>query len=155
MISHMRNVLLTSVLVVASACSAQRAVPAPAQGALPSEPIAMSVRGTQLNGRLSAVAVAKRPAPSAATSSTSPAGPVWIETTCQDTPVEAQVAELKLEYPANTSVDLGKAALLVDHGKRQQLTAWDTDSNCRVDITGPKDVDTAAIARTLLGELRS
>lgn len=153
----MRNVLLTSLLVVASACSAPRAlpVPAPAQSTLPSEPIAMSVRGTQMNGRLTAVAVATRRAPPAAKSSTSPAGPVWIETTCQDTPVEAQLAELKLEYPANTSVELGKAALLVDHGKRQQLTAWDTDSNCRVDITGPKDVDTVAIARTLLGTLRS
>ena len=63
--------------------------------------------------------------------------------------------QFKLEYPSTTMVDLGKTALLVDHGKRQQLTAWDGDSNGRVDVIGPKDVDTVAIARTLLGTLRS
>jgi len=148
----MRNTLLASILVVTTACSAEPSVPAPAQGSLPSEPLTLSVRGTQKNDPVSP-ATATRRAPIA--SSTSPAGPVWIETTCQDTPVETQVKELRLEYPATTVVDVGKAALLVDHGSRQQLAAWDTDSNCRVDITGPKDVDTVAIARTLLAELRS
>ena len=148
----MRNTLLASLLVVTAACSAERPVPAPAH-ALPAEPVAMSVQGTQPDAPVSPAALAAGRAPIA--SSTSPAGPVWIETTCQDTPVETQVTQFKLEYPATTMVELGKAALLVDHGKRQQLTAWDADSNCRVDVIGPKDVDTIAIARTLLGTLRS
>lgn len=142
----MRNTLLISLLTVTAACSAERPVHAPAQGSLPSEPVAMSVQGTVAQAAPTRGPIA---------SSTSAAGPVWIETVCQDTPLEAQLAEFKLEYPATTAVDLGKAALLVDHGKRQQLSAWDTDSNCRVDITGPKDVDTVAIARTLLGTLKS
>ena len=148
----MRNTLLASLLVVTAACSAERAVPVPAPNMVPSEPLTLSVRGSQANDH---VAPAGGVAPIRAVASTSASGPVWIETVCQDAPVETQVAEFKLEYPATTSVDLGKVALVVDYGKRQQLTAWDTDSNCRVDITGPKDVDTAALARTLLGELRS
>lgn len=148
----MRNTLLASLVIVAAGCTAEQTALAPAQGSVPPEPLSLSVRGTQANGPIVAVADARRPRP---TSSTSPTGPVWIETTCLDKPVEAQIADLQREYPATTAVDVGKTALLVDHGKRQQLTAWDTDSNCRVDITGPKDVDTSAIARTLLGELRS
>ena len=127
-------------------------MPAPQTGSLPSETLTVSVRGTQSAGPVSAPA----PAPRAAiVSSTSPAGPVWIETTCQDTPVETQVTRFKEEYPATTVVELGTAALLVDLGKRQQLTAWDSDSSCRVDVIGPKDVDAVAIARTLLGTMRS
>jgi hypothetical protein len=146
----MRNTLLASLLAVTAACSAEQSMPAPALGSLPSEPLALSVQGTQVTDP---VARATRRAPIA--SSTSPAGPVWIETTCQDMPLEAQLAQFKLDHPATTAVDLGKAALLVDHGPRHQLAAWDADSNCRVDVIGPKDVDAVAIARTLLGELRS
>ena len=145
----MRNKLLAPLLLVA-ACSAERAVPAPAQGSLPPESLTLSVRGTQRTEKSPA---STRRTPIA--SSTSSTGPVWIETTCQNTPVEAQVVAFKREYPTTTAVDLGKAALLVDRGTRQQLTAWDTDSNCRVDVTGPKDVDTVAIARTLLSQLAS
>jgi hypothetical protein len=148
----MRNTLLASLLTLTAACTADSAALAPAQSTLPSEPLALSVRGTQMTDPAGGPG---QRAPVAVTASTSPAGPVWIETICQDTPVEAQVTQFKREYPATTAVQLGKAALLVDHGVRQQLTAWDTDSNCRVDITGPKDVDTVALARTLLGSLRS
>ncbi|MBL9017392.1 MAG: hypothetical protein JNL83_24605 [Myxococcales bacterium] len=149
----MRDTLLASLLVLTAACTTEPSALVPAQASLPSEPLALSVRGTQGTGPVGPSAPAAPRAPIA--SSTSPTGPVWIETTCQDTPIDAQVAQFKLEYPATTAIDLGKAALLVDHGKRQQLTAWDADSSCRIDITGPKDVDAVAIARTLLGTLRS
>jgi hypothetical protein len=152
----MRNTLLASLLVVTAACSAERPVLAPVLDSAAAEPVALSVQGTQADAPVSTpapAAPAGRRAPIA--SSTSPAGPVWIETICQDSPVETQVAQFESEYPATKVADVGKAALLVDHGKRQQLTAWDTDSNCRVDVIGPKDVDTVAIARTLLGTLRS
>ncbi|MBA3465155.1 MAG: hypothetical protein H0T46_34810 [Deltaproteobacteria bacterium] len=84
---------------------------------------------------------------------TSSRGPVWIETTCEEASVEAQLTQIKENNASAREVSVGKAGVIVDEGNRQHLTAWDTDSNCHVDVTAPKDVDTVSIARTVLSQL--
>lgn len=94
------------------------------------------------------------PAPAKSSApTTSSHGPVWIETTCEDASAESQLALIKQENASARDVEIGKAGVIVDKGDRQQLTAWDTDSNCHVDVTAPKDVDTVSIARTVLSQL--
>ena len=177
----MRTTLfLSSLLLLASACrdseltvaqpfsrTSTAATTAPATAG-PEAPIAASVESaktddlyadpwagpvtpsTTTTTTTATTAASTEPVPAATTSAQ---GPVWIETTCEEASVESQLAAIKQENASARDVEIGKAGVIVDKGNRQQLTAWDTDSNCHVDVTAPKDVDTVSIARTVLSQL--
>ncbi len=48
---------------------------------------------------------------------------------------------------------VGRAAILVDAGELQQLTAWDIDSSCQLSLAVPKTVDAIALGRHILASL--
>lgn len=62
---------------------------------------------------------------------------------------------LQPDSPASVpgSKVVGKAAILVDAGELQQLTAWDSDSSCQITLAVPKTVDAMALGRRMLDAL--
>jgi hypothetical protein len=99
---------------------------------------------------LSCVLVAGLAAPAASADT----GPVWIDTTCDDTtPVESQIAEIKQAHARTEDMQVGKAAILVVEDKWRELTAWDSDSNCHVTVHGTPTSDFVGIASAILSQL--
>lgn len=103
-------------------------------------------------GAGSATAAVAAPLAAAAPAKTG-GGPVWIETVCDDVPADTRIAEIKREHPDARDVAVGQAGVVVESGSSQDLTAWDTDSKCSVNIHAPKDADAVALARTILDQL--
>jgi hypothetical protein len=86
----------------------------------------------------------------AASPSTSSDGPVWIETTCDDSVAATEIAKIKQGNPSARDVAIGQGGVLVTFERAKELTAWDSDSSCHVFVRGPLSADTAAIARSIL-----
>jgi len=120
-------------MVAATACSRDSAIP-PGAGA--------GSAGAAVAAPIAAAAPAK-----------TGGGPVWIETVCDDVPAVTRIAEIKREHPDARDVAVGQAGVVVETETSQNLTAWDTDSACSVNVHAPKDADAVAIARTILDQL--
>ena len=90
----------------------------------------------------------------AASPSTSSDGPVWIETTCDDSVAATEIARIKQGNPTAKDVAIGEGGVMVTLDSAKELTAWDTDSSCHVFVRGPLNADTIAIARSILTMLR-
>lgn len=86
--------------------------------------------------------------------SSSPDGPVWIETTCDSTVAATEIARIKRDNPGAQEVAIGQGGVLITLETAKELTAWDTDSSCHVFVRGPLSADTSAIARSVLSLLR-
>jgi len=89
----------------------------------------------------------------ASTAANADTGPVWIDTTCEDAPMEPQIADIKQTHSRTQDVQLGKGGVLVTENKYREVTAWDDNSNCHVTVHAPPDSDVVGIARAILSQL--
>jgi hypothetical protein len=90
----------------------------------------------------------------ATTAASADTGPVWIDTTCDDTtPPDSQIAAIKQSHARTQDVQLGKAAVLVLEDRWKELTAWDNDSSCYVTVHGTPTSDVVGIGRAILSQL--
>ena len=109
-------------------------------------------RDTRAPGAGSAGAAVAAPIAAAAPAHTG-TGPVWIETVCNGVSATSGIADIKREHPDARDVAVGQGGVVVLGATSQDLTAWDTDSTCSVNIHAPKDADAVALARTILDQL--
>lgn len=63
-------------------------------------------------------------------------------------------SDIRRQNPSGRAIEnVGKAAVLTETGSTKQLTALDDDSNCRIDVSVPQNVDAVAIGRAMLDKL--